>query len=48
MVVAWSRKVVGWSIDKRATTAMVNTALAMGISQRAPDQGALIHTDHGP
>ena len=45
---AWSRKVVGWSIDKRATTAMVNTAIAMAIRQRAPAKGALIHTDHGP
>jgi len=45
---AWSRKVVGWSIDKRATTAMVNTAIAMAIKQRRPSRGALIHTDHGP
>lgn len=45
---AWSRKVVGWSIDKRATTAMVNTAIAMAINQRRPNSGVLIHTDHGP
>ncbi len=45
---AWSRKVVGWSIDKQANTAMVNTAIAMAINQRCPANGALIHTDHGP
>jgi len=45
---AWSRKVVGWSIEKYATTAMVNTAIAMATTQRAPSKGALIHTDHGP
>ncbi len=43
---AWSRRIVGWSIDKRATTAMVNTALGMAIEHRG--DGGLIHTDHGP
>lgn len=43
---AWSRRIVGWSVDKRATTAMVNTALAMAIEHRGAC--ALIHTDHGP
>ena len=28
---AWSRKVVGWSIDRKQTAAMVNSALAMAI-----------------
>ncbi len=35
---AWSRRVVGWSVDRRATTAMVNTTLGMAIEQRG--QGA--------
>lgn len=43
---AWSRRVVGWSVDRRATTAMVNTALGMAVEKRG--RGALIHTDHGP
>lgn len=30
----WSRRIVGWSIDKRATTAMVNSALVMAIDYR--------------
>ena len=30
---AWSRKVVGWSIDRRPTTAMVNSALGMAVAR---------------
>ena len=44
---AWSRKVVGWSIDRRPTAAMVNAALGMAIEQRTPPKGALVHSDHG-
>ena len=45
---AWSRKVVGWSIDRRPTAAMVNSALAMAIASRRPRPGAVVHSDHGP
>ena len=44
---AWSRRVVGWSLDRRATTAMVNAALGMAIDARKPSRGALVHSDHG-
>jgi transposase InsO family protein len=44
---AWSRKVVGWSLDRRPTAAMVNAALGMAIEQRCPSSGTLIHSDHG-
>lgn len=44
---AWSRKVVGWSIDRRPTAAMVNAALGMAIDSRLPAHGTLIHSDHG-
>ena len=44
---AWSRKVVGWSIDRRATAAMVTSALAMAIESRRPSPGAVVHSDHG-
>jgi transposase InsO family protein/transposase-like protein len=44
---AWSRKIVGWSIDRRPTAAMVNAALGMAIDQRTPPRGALVHSDHG-
>jgi putative transposase len=45
---AWSRKVVGWSIDRRATAAMVNSALAMAIEARNRPNDTLVHSDHGP
>jgi putative transposase len=44
---AWSRKVVGWSIDRRPTAAMVNAALGMAIDARRPAEGALVYSDHG-
>jgi putative transposase len=44
---AWSRKIVGWSIDRRPTAAMVNAALGMAIEQRQPRKGTLVHSDHG-
>jgi len=44
---AWSRKIVGWSIDRRPTTAMVNSALGMAIAARRPPAGTTLHSDHG-
>ena len=44
---AWSRKIVGWSIDARPTAAMVNSALAMAIAARKPETGMVVHADHG-
>jgi putative transposase len=44
---AWSRKVVGWSIDQRPTTAMVNSALGMAVAARRPAAGTTLHSDHG-
>jgi transposase InsO family protein/transposase-like protein len=44
---AWSRRVVGWSIDRRPTAAMVNAALGMAIAARKPARGSLVHSDHG-
>ena len=44
---AWSRKVVGWSIDRRATAAMVTSALSMAVESRRPAPGAVVHSDHG-
>ena len=44
---AWSRRVVGWALDRRPTAAMVNSALGMAIEGRRPPAGALIHSDHG-
>jgi putative transposase len=44
---AWSRRVVGWSIDRRPTAAMVNSALGMAIESRKPKGDTVIHADHG-
>ena len=42
---AWSRRVVGWSLDRRPTAAMVNSALGMAVEGRQPRAGTLIHSD---
>jgi putative transposase len=38
---AWSRRVIGWSIDGSPTTALVTSALGMAIDQRQPTQAQL-------
>ncbi|MEU1238703.1 IS3 family transposase [Micromonospora aurantiaca] len=43
---AFSRKVVGWSIDATQTATLVTNALSMAISTRQP-AGTVIHSDHG-
>ena len=42
---AWSRRVVGWSVDRRPTADMVNSALGMAIDARRPPAGATVHSD---
>lgn len=44
---AWSRRVVGWSIDSRPSTALVTNALGMAIQQRRPTPMTVIHSDQG-
>ena len=43
---AYSRRVVGWSIDSSPTAALVTNALGMAIDSRAPT-GTIIHSDQG-
>ena len=43
---AYSRRVVGWSIDASPTAALVTNALGMAIETRTP-AGAVIHSDQG-
>jgi len=43
---AFSRRVVGWSIDSSATAALVTNALGMAIGQRNPDK-TVINSDQG-
>jgi putative transposase len=44
---AFSRKVVGWSIDSTQTAALVTSALGMAIKGRDPDPRTVIHSDRG-
>jgi putative transposase len=44
---AYSRRVVGWSIDSSPTGALVTNALGMAIDSRTPPAGAVIHSDQG-
>ena len=44
---AFSRMVVGWSIDSRQTGLLVTNALGMALNRRAPQEGGIIHSDQG-
>jgi transposase InsO family protein len=44
---AWSRRVIGWSIDGSPSTALVTNALGMAIDQRRPSNSTVIHSDQG-
>jgi len=43
----FSRKVVGWSIDRRMTSELVKKALNMAVMYRQPEKGLLHHSDRG-
>jgi len=43
----FSRKVVGWSMNKRMKASLVNDALLMALWKRKPDHGLMWHTDRG-
>lgn len=43
----FSRKIVGWSMNKRMKASLVNDALLMAIWQRKPAKGLILHTDRG-
>lgn len=42
-----SRRIVGWCIDKRMTTALVERALNMAYALRRPAMGLVFHSDRG-
>ena len=45
---AYSRRIIGWSIDKRQNTDLVVGALAMAVTRRQPGSNSTImHSDHG-
>ena len=43
----YSRKVVGWAIDRRCETALVNDALAKAGTSRPTSPSTVVHSDHG-
>ncbi|GGU90272.1 transposase [Actinomadura cremea] len=45
---AYSRRIIGWSIDSRQDTDLVVNALAMAVTRRNPPAGStILHSDHG-
>lgn len=44
---AYSRRVVGWSIDSQQAASLVMSALGIAINNRKPEDGAVVHSDHG-
>jgi len=43
----YSRKVIGWSMDKRMKTGLVCDALKMALHNRNYPKGVIMHTDRG-
>jgi len=43
----YSRRVVGWCVDKRMTTSLVTRALMMAINLRNPLERLIHHSDRG-
>jgi transposase InsO family protein len=44
---AFSRLIVGWSVDSTQTTVLVTNALGMATRRRDPQDGLVIHSDRG-
>jgi hypothetical protein len=43
----YSRKAVGWAIDRRCESVLVNDAFLMAARSRALTSSTVIHSDHG-
>ncbi|MDG9672347.1 IS3 family transposase [Hahella sp. CR1] len=43
----YSRRIVGWRIDKRMTTSLVSQALIKAYNLRKPPKGLIFHSDRG-
>lgn len=43
----YSRRIVGWQIDKRMTTSLVSRALIKAYNMRQPPKGLVFHSDRG-
>jgi putative transposase len=44
---AWSRRIVGWSMDRSASAELVTQALDMALALRRPGAGLVHHSDQG-
>jgi putative transposase len=44
---AWSRRVVGWAVERELTTSLPKKALLHAISERKPEAGLVHHSDRG-
>ena len=44
---AYSRKVIGWALDRSMTTALILTALRQALADRQPPPGLVHHSDRG-
>jgi putative transposase len=47
IVDAYSRKVIGWALERHLTTLLVLTALRQALAQRQPPPGLVHHSDQG-
>ena len=43
----FSRRIVGWHIDKRMTTDLVSQAMRKAVNLRQPPKGLVFHSDRG-
>ncbi|MCH8533387.1 MAG: IS3 family transposase, partial [Saccharospirillum sp.] len=43
----YSRRIIGWSLDTKRTTAVTKRTLATAIRKRSPEAGLMLHTDRG-
>jgi len=43
----YSRRIVGWHIDKRMTTDLISKALIKAYNLRQPERGLVFHSDRG-
>ncbi len=44
---AWSRRVVGWALERELTTSLPKKALLQAIAERRPEAGLVHHSDRG-
>ncbi len=43
----YSRRIIGWALDKRMTGALVKRAMQMAMNLRQPKPGLIFHSDRG-